>query len=315
MNRATRTVPAVLTASAAPLCVLLAWQGWRDQLPDPLPTHWNLSGRVDDTMPPAVLFAAAVALSTVLAAAAVVTLVRSRQQPADRLMVTALVWAAWLATTVFVVPAALARGAATAEAVSLSLLAVAAIPAVPSLAALVVWLAQATEPQAPTAPAPASSIRLSEGERVAWVGRSASPRLLLVAGGLVVVAVFLVFTAWPVANLVGLVALTVFWSHVISVRVDNRAVTVAWGPARWPRLVVPIEDVESARSEHIEPLRWGGWGFRRTPHGAAAVTRRGPGLVLERRGKVPLAVTVDSPEPAADLVNALVERHHRTVTR
>jgi hypothetical protein len=139
--------------------------------------------------------------------------------------------------------------------------------------------------------------------------------MLLLAGALVVAAVFCVFTAWPVANVLGLVALGLFWAHVISVRVDDRGVTVAWGPARWPRLTVPVEDLAAARSEQIEPLRWGGWGLRRTLRGTAAITRRGPGLVLERRGRTPLAVTVDAPETAADLVNALVERHGRVATR
>ena len=313
MNTATRMVLAGLTATAAPLGTLLAWAGWRDELPDPLPTHWNLSGAVDDTMPPTVLFATTVALSTIFAVSALVCLVRSRRQPADRLMVTSLTWLAWLAATVFVMPAGIARGAAEAGDVALSLLAVAAVPVIPTLAALAVWLAQPAETPGASGPPPASTIRLAEGERVAWVGRSASPRLLLLAGALVVVAVFLVFTAWPAANVVAFAALAAFWSHLISVRVDNRAVTVAWGPARWPRLVVPVEEVVSARSEHIEPRRWGGWGYRRTPGGAAAVTRRGPGFVIERRGTVPLAVTVDSPEPAADLVNALLERRHRTV--
>lgn len=100
--------------------------------------------------------------------------------------------------------------------------------------------------------------------------------------------------------------------HVVTVRVDDAALTVAWGPARWPRVVVPVEQITGARAEHIEPLRWGGWGYRGLFRGTAAITRRGPGLVLGRRDRTPLAVTVDQPEGAADLVNALVEREIRS---
>jgi hypothetical protein len=126
-----------------------------------------------------------------------------------------------------------------------------------------------------------------------------------------VVAVYLVFTAWPVANVVALVALAVWWSRVVTVRVDDRAVTTSWGPGRWPRLTVPLDRVDAARAEQVEPRHWGGWGYRVSRRGRAVVTRRGPGLVLELRDGSALAVTVDGAEEAAELVTAVVERQVR----
>jgi hypothetical protein len=315
MNGATRKVLSGLLAALAPIGIVVTWLGLQGEVADPLPTHWNLHGQVDDTMSFAVLAGVTSGLAGALALAVMVELARSRHERADRMVVAATTWAAWLAATVFVVPALLARGAADADAVDLAWWAIVAIPVFPTVVAAAVAALQPVAPVQPAVQVPASSLHLGDNERVVWVGRSSSAALLLLAGALLVLAVFLVFTVWPVANVLALVALALFWSHVITVRVDDRAVTVGWGPARWPRLSVPLDRLESARTEEIEPLRWGGWGYRASARGTAAITRRGPGLLLERRGRGPLAVTVDAPEAAADLVNALVRRRAREGTR
>jgi hypothetical protein len=315
MNGATRKSLSALLAALAPAGVAATWLGVRGEVPDPLPTHWDLHGRVDDTMSLGVMAGVTLGLASALALAVVVMMVRARGDRADRLVVAATTWAAWLAATVFVVPALLSRGATHAATVDLTWWAMAAIPALPTLAAAAVATLQPVDAVRVAAPTPAPSLRLGDNERVVWVGRSSSVALLALAAVLLVAAVFLVFTAWPVANLLALVAVALFWSHLLTLRVDDRAVTVAWGPARWPRLTVPLDEVSSARSEEIEPLRWGGWGYRVSTRGSAAVTRRGPGLVLERRGRRPLAVTVDAPEAAAELVNALVDRQARAGAR
>jgi len=73
-----------------------------------------------------------------------------------------------------------------------------------------------------------------------------------------------------------------------------------------PRLRRATAEVLSA--EEIDPLGWGGWGVRLSRRGTAHVVRRGPGLVLGRRGGSELAITVDDPDGAAELVAALQRR-------
>jgi hypothetical protein len=288
---------------------------WHDDLPDPMATHWTLAGEVDDTLPPAVLLTVALVASVGLAVAAVVAVVAAGRARGDRLVAVALTWAAWLGTSVFVVPAWLSRGAVEAEAVTLHWWAVLVVPLLPTLAALTVAGLLPATPVAPTTPGRRGSpLHLREGERAVWLGSAASGRMLLLAGALLVGAVFVVFTAWPLANAMALVSLVLFWLHVVSLRVDDSGLTVAWGPARWPRVHVPLEQVTAVRSEHVEPLRWGGWGYRRTLRATAAVSRRGPGIVVERRGRVPLVVTVDNPEGAVDLVEAMLDRQQRAAS-
>ena len=66
---------------------------------------------------------------------------------------------------------------------------------------------------------------------------------------------------------------------------------VSWGPLLWPRADVALTEIAAARVEDINPIDWGGWGYRVTPRGRAYVVRRGPGLVLERHDRPAIAVT------------------------
>jgi hypothetical protein len=312
-NRAARTISTTALAALAPAAVATTRWAVDGRVPDPLPTHWDLHGRVDDVLALDVLFGVCLAVSAALAALVGLLVARSREDRADRLLVAATVWSAWLAALVVVVPALASYDAADARDVTLSWWWLAVLPGVAVLAAVVAWWLQpVTLRPRRAAPRSGGGPGLREGERVTWVGRSTSPVLVGLAGVLVLVAVYLVFTVWPVANVAALVALAVWWSHVVTVRVDERAVTTSWGPARWPRLSVPLDEVDTARAEEVEPRLWGGWGYRVSRRGRAVVTRRGPGLVLELRDGSALAVTVDGADEAAELVTAMVERQLRS---
>ncbi|MGN0063280.1 MAG: hypothetical protein ACI379_03480 [Nocardioides sp.] len=292
----------------APLSVVLYRLAYGADVPDPLPTHWGPRGEVDGT---ASLFDFTVVFAlftTVFAAGGLACLALLRRVVPAVVGVVSGAWTAWVMATTYAAVLSGSAGAATVEEVDLSpVTLVFAILLVPTLVAAVTWLLVPFSPrrQGPVA-TPPSSVQLRPDERVTWVGQSSSPWLLLAGVVLVVAAVATVFVLWPVAVVLGVAAFVVAWVHRIMVRVDNAAVTVAWGPARWPRVTVPLGEVTAAHPALIEPLAWGGWGYRVTPRGHAAVVRRGPGLVLSRREGSPFAVTVDSPEVAADLVNAMV---------
>jgi hypothetical protein len=60
-----------------------------------------------------------------------------------------------------------------------------------------------------------------------------------------------------------------------------------------------------APSGRVDPMTWGGWGYRWVPtrHATAAVVRRVPGLRLDRTDGRVFVVTVDDADRAAGLVN------------
>jgi len=294
----------VAVLALAPTTVLAAYLQARTDIPDPLPTHWDLGGDVDGTTSVAGFTAGALGVSAVLASVGIALVVLARRERAWRPSAVFATWAAWLVVSVYVAVVAEAHGERVAEDAGGPGPVVLLVLAIPLVAALGLWAllsrssAQTPGDRARSAPDPSA-------ERVTWVGHASSAAALVGAAALLLLALGLTWVSWSLALVVAVVAGVVAWGHVLTVRVDNRAITVAWGPGRWPRIVVPIERVERAEAALIDPLRWGGWGYRATPRGRAAVVRRGPGLVITRTSGPRLAVTVDRPEGGAALVDAL----------
>lgn len=80
----------------------------------------------------------------------------------------------------------------------------------------------------------------------------------------------------------------------VRVRVDDDAIRVAYGPWRWPTLVIGWERVVEVEAVAVRPREHGGWGLRFVPgRGWAEVLRAGEGLSISRHDQRPFVVTVD----------------------
>lgn len=67
--------------------------------------------------------------------------------------------------------------------------------------------------------------------------------------------------------------------------------------------------IAEATVEHVQPMRYGGWGYRGSgTRCRAIIVRRGDGLRLEMNDGRSLIVTVDHADEAAGLVNDLKAR-------
>lgn len=306
MTRTLRTTATALLLVTAPVAV-----GWlrltrADALPEPLPTHWGPGGEVDGTTTLAA-FTTGVLVITGLAAVVGLALLALRNRRTVAPEAIALVgWLGWVFAAVYGQVLLTADGAATAAEVDLSWVAVVAVVGIPTALAAVLWWLLPRVSWAGTVETPSSSMSLAEDERVVWVGRASSVALLVIAVPMLLVGTALVVLVSPeglvLVGVGGLLALM----RSLTVRVDRVAVTVRWGPLPMLRRRLPLETIAAARAEHVEPLRWGGWGYRVSTRGRAAVVRRGPGLVLTLRDGREFAVTVDRPDGAVELVNALV---------
>lgn len=74
----------------------------------------------------------------------------------------------------------------------------------------------------------------------------------------------------------------------------------------FPMRTIKIDEIESATSEKIVPMMWGGWGWRIIPGGSAIVMKEHEGLVFELKNKKRFAVTIPESLQAADLLNARI---------
>lgn len=296
----------VLTAIALPIPLMA------DRLPDPLATHWGLDGTPDGSLDGTVLW---IAVTGVWAALWALIAVRARKGAPLPEAVFVFAAGGFLAGLMAITVAA-NDGAETWQAagevgVLEVLLAVVAGLLVGSLAAL---LERGREhPTAGTAPGSAT-IGLAAGEQAVWVGGASNPvgalagplaALLMFAGGLFADG----GARWTLMAAAVVVGLAIVWVSTVRVTASERGLRVAFGPFGFPTKSVPLERIERVEAIQIEPLRWGGWGYRRAGlRRSAAVVRRGPGLVLDLRGGARFAVTVDEPAPAAGLLNDLLRR-------
>lgn len=308
-----RWIAAVTSAGVPAAVVLVTFAAWRHELPERLATHWSGSpnGSPDgfsSTSGSAGWIVGICLLAFVLAVvAALVGGAREANQRAARAVVAALasvggvVAGSWIAV-------------ATANLAADD-------PAQAHLGARLLWvlallwgvvpLALLRGLPGPGQPArrPGEPLPLRPGQRVAWTQVLSSPLmtgvLAVTLGVLVVLAV--VASPWLWIGAVPLaVALATFAQ--VRVSVDERGLRLVSGLLRLPIKRIPLDRIAAASSEQIDPMQWGGWGYRGLHGRSALVLRTGPGLVLDLRDGRRFAVTLDDPETPARLLAGLLAR-------
>jgi hypothetical protein len=113
------------------------------------------------------------------------------------------------------------------------------------------------------------------------------------------------WVGWFVAIVGVLVGVLCWLMSSLEVRVTDSELVVAFGPFGWPRRTIPLREIRSADVIAIEPMDWGGWGYRWIPSAkaSAAVIRRGPGIVLQLVDGRRFAVTVNDATAGAQATN------------
>ncbi|UJP38615.1 DUF1648 domain-containing protein [Cellulomonas palmilytica] len=183
------------------------------------------------------------------------------------------------------------------------------------VAGLAFLLAPADPPMPAQGPVDADARRvpLSRSQRAAWSRTVGSPTALVPAGAAVAMTTVLavVLDEWAALlipfGLAVLLAATLLWR----VTVDSRGLE-ARSVVGWPRVRVPVDEVERADVVQVQPLRqFGGWGYRLGRDGRSGlVLRAGEAIEVRRTGSRVLVVTVDDAATAAALLNTLAD-HRR----
>ena len=67
-----------------------------------------------------------------------------------------------------------------------------------------------------------------------------------------------------------------------------------------------MDVIERAEVEQVNPMAYGGWGYRLRPGVRAIVTRGGESLRLVRAEKADLVLTVDDAATGAGVINSML---------
>ncbi|WP_201308736.1 DUF1648 domain-containing protein [Puerhibacterium puerhi] len=297
----------------AVVAAAVAW-GWRDELPDPVASHWS-GARADGFMSLEADLAVMVGTSAAFVALFVAIGVRAGQSAAAR-KVAAAGAVGLSALMAVLVPGSLAaqRGLADAAdapnpgtATALSFAAMVALGAA-------AWFAVPGDPPSRAdgpVPADAPRVPLGDGERAVWLRRAAGGVGIAIGAVAVLVAVSsaLASGTWGTLVVPLVLALVLAAMFAFTVRVDATGLTVR-SALGWPRSHVPADEIERASVVQVRPFGdFGGWGWRIGRDGRVGVVlRAGEGLLVERSGGRSLVVTVDDAATAAALLNTMAER-------
>ncbi len=297
------------------LPLVLGWQ----HLPDPMSTHWGLSGAPDGSMrklAAAALFAALVLLPVLFAAPRSGHAGRPSAGKLALLSFVGLLMTALSASTVW-----LNWGRSRwQEAGHMRLPVVLGVALVPlALAAVVLALARRRWPEPHATTNRDDALPLGPGERAYWSGTARNAGMIALGAFVLMEGAVLHLALAKQAPGLGLtldaVHVVIFFTlelfSKIRVSVDERAITVRYGHLGWLRQRIRLERISGAESLEIEAMDHGGWGYRgsvRLMGRAAIVVRSGSAIRLDLGGGKRLVISVDDAETASRLINGFIQR-------
>ena len=290
--------------------------GLSDRLPSPLATHWTIDGHANGTMTFGSFLTLAVVMSLGLWLFGLVAVLAGRSDRVRfRAERAAMAWCC--GTTAFmagVLGITVLLNLDTAQAGETHFAPALIVPvlAVGLLGALAGWMLAGPVPDLPGVPAhqvgSIAAVPLAPGANPVWQHHQRS----LVLGGMSIglgVAGLVLVVVNPVLGVVLVVcALVTAPLASINAVVDAGGLSVRFGPFGWPCKRVPLERIAAVEATEVEPLEWGGWGYRILPGSSAVVLRRGPAIVVALTDGRRFAVTVDDPERGAGLLEAYRQR-------
>ncbi len=297
-------VPALATLATVAL-PLLAWS----ELPDPVAIHWGLDGRPDGSAPLIVDVVLMGVLTGLVALMPLIAVLRGDRATARTMLALAHGMGVFLAVLRWRT-VELNRGIDVwTDAGSLTLLDVAGLLAVSAPFALLGWWLGGLHPEPPRLVREVVPQVLPPDGQLVWVGHQGWGFMrwlgpgLVAAGGLATTVRVAAETLILGGTLV-LVGVLLWGATSITVATGPAGLRVRFGPLGWPAIRVLLDAIEGIEVEDVEPMAYGGWGYRVLPGVRAVVIRRGVGIRVRRRDRPDLIVTVDDASTAAGVLAA-----------
>lgn len=287
-----------------------------DQLPEPMATHWPLSGPPDGAMPRRFIAVGSISIPWTLALAALA--VSTQRARATLTTITFMLGATFATLSWSLVT--LNQGAAhwrnAAPIPWYHLVVITVVSVAPGLLAARLFRSVGGRKDSSTA---LPALELASGQRAVWLG-SARNRWLWSLCVLPLLAV--VFTSGSVSGMALTSSVTAVATllladafSVVYVTADRHGVRVRCGHLGLLRRSVALAEIARAEAFELAPMAHGGWGYRGSlwlMNRAAIVVRRGTALRITLQNGKELCVTVDNADDGAALINGMIN-HSRVV--
>lgn len=271
-------------------------------LPDTVAIHWDATGTADGSAP--VWAIPAVALGSIVLGLVLTLQFRIGGRPT--MEASALVgMMGGLALAITAMTATANHGIVSweeaAPLTTWAFLALFGLPILGLLAGIIIGREWFPIKDVPKGDGPVTEVEV--GETISWVGRVRVKRVAMITFGLALV-LLVIFPDLPLWALLPIVGLGLILTQV-EANVTNDGLRIRLGGI--PVRKIDIDEISSARSIDLNPVEWGGWGYRVAPGKTAIVLRSGEALVVTLKSGRQFAVTVDDSKTGAGLVNGLVE--------
>ena len=314
-TRLVHLIAPALAAASIPVSAAV----YEARLPDPIAVHWQTGGTPDVSVG---LWTAAGGLTAVLLLV-VFRMVRAAHRTPHaataRSAITIAHAAAGLVASLWWCSVGVQLDAPTwRDAGALGATAVGICLAATVLLGAFGWLlARMTE--GPSRPAPATGTGPGESARPAPTGTTyrtrvagRSARLLPVVALVVTLVLAGVGAIGTAATIVATVVALAVWAVLdVQVVAGPEGFDLAVGRWSWPRLHVPLAAIEDVTVESLNPLAYGGFGYRARPEVRAVVLRRGTAVRIQRTDAVDLLITLpDANRVASTLAGNLADPDH-----
>ncbi len=311
-----RRVLTVLLLAAPSILGALVHVLVADRLPDPMPDPWDWSGgRLSllgerDGVDPDSYYVGMVPIYLAMTVLAVVTL-RSRGTSSSRTTVVGITIGFSIILFLTAKAELVAVGAPNMAAAQpqpwQGFLALVVLGFYGSLLSSVLPV----EPQQVPQPAP-SPLTFPLGLRVLWLGGATDSKRPWVVAGLVVISVGVAVVSTSAAIVVLIMAGLSLSRYRVRVRINDDGVQFS-RLLGWPKHRVPLHTITRASTDRqTQPVPFDDLDDTDDIDARSLIVGKGDALVLETTDHLPLHVSVDHADEAADVVNALVARARAT---
>lgn len=154
------------------------------------------------------------------------------------------------------------------------------------------------------------SFTLPDGATASWFGYAPPGAVVwLIASGtmLFILVIAAITQDWRPLMLACVTVILVCATSYFKVSISPRGVQAS-SLVGFPRISIPLEDIEDAEVSNVHFGTWGGWGWRWGPRGTGLITRGTEALRVNRTDGKILEITCNEPATAAGVVNALKRR-------